>query len=172
MAQPEAFDDADDLELPNGESADQETCALFASLLRAELSGVRPRAVEGAITTVPASKRLQLLLCLGDALRDDDLVRWIEADSQRRARAIAIASAVVPPDPAAAHNAVSTACARAFRDWDRYEYPVIVVPGYTPLDAKVAKRGVDPVAQARLAMASTDLATSTRAARPTTRRWR
>ncbi len=158
MAPPDAFDDADDLELPAGESTDQELCAIFASLLRAELGGTRPRAIEDTITAAPAQKRPHLVLCLGDALRSEDLAAWIEADSQRHARAIAIASAVVPPDPAAAHNAIAAAHARAFRDWERYDYPVIVVPGYTPLDATIAKRGVGPVAHARLEMASRDLA--------------
>lgn len=158
MPQTDAFDDADDLDPSAADVTDQDLCALFATLLRAELTGTRAGAIESTLDAVPASARSRMLLCLGDALRDDDLVHWIASDSRRRARAIAIALAIVPPDPAAAHNAIAVAHARSFREWDRYDYPVIIVPGYTPLATTAASRGVHPVAQARLAMASRDLA--------------
>lgn len=160
MAPTDAFDDADELDPSAADVTDEDLCALLASMLRAELTGTREGAIESALDAAPASARSRMLLCLGDALRADDLVQWIEADARRRARAIAIVGAIVPPDPAAAHNAIAAAHARAFREWDRYDYPLIIVPGYTPLSTTTASRGVHPVAQARLVMASGDLAAS------------
>ena len=102
MPPTDAFDDAEDLDPSAADVTDQDLCALFVTLLRAELTGTRPGAIESTLDAAPAPSRSRMLLCLGDALRDDDLVRWIDADSSRRARAIAIALAIVPPDPAAA----------------------------------------------------------------------
>ncbi|MFO0586509.1 MAG: YdcF family protein [Polyangiaceae bacterium] len=154
----DAFDDADDLDVPAGECTDQELCGVLRSLLRAELTGTRAGAIEDALRAAESARRSQLLLCLVDALRDGDLVSWIQSDGQRRAKAIAIAAAVAPSDPAASHNASVFARIRAFHDWSAFTYPVLIVPGYTPLDAKQAKPGVHPVTQARLAMAAQDLA--------------
>lgn len=157
MGANDAFDDADDLDVPAGERTDQEMCGILRSLVRAELTGTRAGAIEEAVRAAAGARRSQLLLCLVDALSDGDLVSWIHADARRRAKAIAIASAVAPPDPGASHNASVIDRIRSFRDWSGYAYSVLIVPGYTPLDAKTAKPGVHPVTQARLAMAAQDL---------------
>lgn len=156
MAPTDAFDDADDLS-PRGDVSDHDLTAFFASLLRADLDGVRRGAVHSTIQRATARDRPRLLLALADALRDDALVRWIEAHPARRDAAIALAKAVAPPDPAAAHNAATAAKMRAFDRWGDFAYRLIVVPGYTPLDQKDARPGVHPVARRRLEMALGDL---------------
>lgn len=157
MAPTDAFDDADELVPSSDQASDEVIAAFFRTLLRAELAGVRPSAVERTISDAAESDRSRLLLCLGDALQDDDLASWIQADAHRCLHAIAIIRAVAPPDPGADHNARVMARIRAFRGWDPYEHRLLIVPGYTPLDARVATPGVHPVTRRRLQMAEADL---------------
>ncbi len=156
MAPTDAFDDADDLSVPGADVSDAELAAFFASLLRADLDGVRRGAVHAAIHQALPGDRARLLLALCDALRDGALVRWIEALPARRSAAVALAKAVAPGDPAATHNAAAAAKIRAFDGWGDFPYRLLVVPGYTPLDQKEAKPGVHPVARRRLEMAVED----------------
>ena len=153
MAPTDAFDDADDLD-PHGVS-NAELVATITSLLRADVSGVRPGAVKSALDAAPKD-RASLLHALADALRDRSLATWIAADAARRARAIAIAQAVAPQDPGAQHNTIALASVRSFAQWERFEYRLIIVPGYTPLDQKHPAPGVHPVARRRLEMAVED----------------
>ncbi|MEZ4300557.1 MAG: YdcF family protein [Polyangiaceae bacterium] len=148
-----AFDDADALESGIVTSAD--LARTLGPLFRADVSGVRPGAVESTLAASP-NDRAQLLLALADALADPQLVAWIEADPARRARAVAIARAVAPRDPAAALNAATFACISRFAGWSGFAWGLLVVPGYTPLDQRDAKPGVHPVAVRRLQMAVED----------------
>lgn len=148
-----AFDDADELEAPD--VTDAELAATFANLVRADVSGAVPGAVKGAIDE-KAEDHGRMLLALADALQDPSLAQWLAASPGRKQRAAAIARAVAPPDPGAAHNVSTTAAFRAFRAWDDFPYRLLVVPGYTPLDEKEAKPGVHPVARRRLEMALED----------------
>ena len=148
MAEPHAFDDADDLDASG--VSDAELASTLASLVRADVSGVRPGAVKSAVDAASPKDRPRLLLVLADAIRDAALADWIDADPARRRRAAAIAKAVAPPEPEASHNAAVLACFQAFGDWERFEYRLLVVPGYTPLDEKQARPGVHPVTQRRL----------------------
>lgn len=157
MAPTDAFDDADELDPSSGQSLDEDLAALFESLLRAELTGSRRGAVESTILQAPEADRMRLVLCLSDAMQRGDLATWIRADSARARGAIAIARACMPPDPGAAHNERVLARIRGFREWDRFEHRVLVVPGYTPLDTRVATPGVHPVTRRRLEMAAEDL---------------
>jgi hypothetical protein len=148
-----AFDDADDLEPRN--VSDDELTATLAGLLRADLSGAQPGAVKSTLDATPR-ERARLLRALADAFRDAALVAWIEASPAAKARALALAKAVAPPDPGAAHNATTVEHFRRFDAWDRFAYRMIIVPGYTPLDQKQAAPGVHPVARRRLEMAVED----------------
>lgn len=149
----DAFDDADDLDPPD--VSDAELARTLAGLVRADLTGAVPGAVKGAVDGTPKD-RLRVLCALSDALADRALAGWIEASPTRRQRAVAIAKAIAPPDPGAAHNAVTAAAFRAFQGWERFPYRILVVPGYTPLDETEAKPGVHPVARRRLEMALED----------------
>lgn len=153
----DAFDDAEELEPSSAQSSDEDLAALFESLVRAELTGSRRGAVEGTILGAPESDRARLALCLADAMQRGDLATWIQSDPARSRQAIAIACACMLPDPGAAHNARVMPRIRDFRDWDRFEHRVLVVPGYTPLDTRVATPGVHPVTRRRLEMAAEDL---------------
>ena len=157
MARTDAFDDADELEPSPAQVSDRDLAALLASLVRAELTGARPRALETTIRAAPSADHHRLLLCLGDALQDGELAGWIDEDDQRRRSALALVRALVPPDPGAAHNARAMAGIRAFAEWDRFEHRLLVVPGYTPIDARAATPGVHPVARRRLQMAVDDV---------------
>lgn len=150
----EAFSDADELQPDGVESSDLR--ATLTSLFRAELIGARLGAVAATIAGAAHRDRRELLRVLSDALCDLDFVRWIEADTTRRQRALAIVKAIAPPDPGAPHNAAAGACFRRFDDWERYEHRIIIIPGYTPLDAKHAAPGIHPTAQKRLDIAVAD----------------
>ena len=85
------------------------------------------------------------------------LRRLIEADAAHRHHAERIILHLAPRDPSPDHNAASIAALRAFTDWQRYPHGVIIVPGYTPLDATIATPGVHPTARRRLEQAILDL---------------
>jgi hypothetical protein len=156
MAEPVAFDDADDLEVPASAQSDAQLIQILQSLFRAELLGTRANAVKSAVDAVSAKQRPRLLLALADALHDEALVQWIEASRARIDRAVAIARALAPHDPSSSHNAASILKVRSFTEWSGFEYRLIVVPGYTPLDQKTSAPGVHPVTCRRLEMALED----------------
>jgi hypothetical protein len=153
MSPSDAFDDADDLQARD--VSDGDLASTLTSLLRADLCGTRPGAVVSALDEA-TKDRARLLLALADALRDSELVAWIEESPTLKQRAIALAKAVAPRDPGASHNAAAIACFRGYRAWQSAAYRMIIVPGYTPLDQREAKPGVHPVAQRRLEMAVED----------------
>lgn len=134
-------------EAPRG----QELASLFRSLLRAELSGARPGAVLQVIEEATGSARERLAHALNDALRDDEeLTQWIDADEDRRKRAGEIALRIAGEDISIRHNVTAVAALKGFRGFGDHAFHVIVVPGFTPLDAKVAAPGVHPLARRRL----------------------
>lgn len=153
MVPSDAFDDADDLGAPG--VSDRDLASTMAGLLRADLTGARPGAVTSALDEAPKD-RARLLYALADALCDPAVVSWIEANPRLEERAIALAKAVAPPDPGAAHNTAALACFRGFGAWAGFAYRMIIVPGYTPLDQKQPAPGVHPVAHRRLQMAVED----------------
>lgn len=157
MAPTDAFDDAEELDASPAQASDRDLVELFKGLLRAEIAGARDGAVEDTIASARDRDRTRLLLCLGDALQDGQIAAWIDADAALRRRAIALVRSVAPPDPGAAHNARAMACVRGFASWQRHEHRLLIVPGYTPLDARSAAPGVHPIALRRLQMAVEDL---------------
>jgi hypothetical protein len=154
----QAFDDADDLHPAGGEVAPAELAATLAALIRADLGGVDPGAVERAFGAAGDAERRSLALAWGDALAVDALGDWIAADADRRAGAEGLALALAPPDPGMDEGAAALAALRAFGDWGRFPHPVLVVPGYTPANLGVAAPGVHEVARRRLEVAARDFA--------------
>lgn len=148
-----AFDDADELD-PTGVSS-TDLAALFTSLMRADVSGVRPGAVVSTFQS-SSSPRSELLLALSDAVNTSGLFDWINADSERRTRSVAIAKALCPSDPAGVHNARAVRFFQQFSEWADFEYKLLIVPGYTPSGQREAVAGVHEVARRRLEMALAD----------------
>lgn len=149
------FTDSDDLE-PADAATGAELVALFAGLVRADLSGANPDAVTRAVEQAPAVDRARLLSALGEAIGSADLVAWIEAGDARRARAVRMASILAPPDPSPGHNHGVSQNIRAFCGWEAHPFQVIIVPGFTPSDLKHPRAGVDPIARRRLEQAKRD----------------
>ena len=149
------FTDGDAL-LPQEAATGAELVALFAGLIRADLSGANQDAVTRTIQQAPTGDRARLLSALNEAIGSADLVAWIEATDERRARAVGIVSKLAPPDPSPGHNQAVNQCVRAFGGWEAHPFQVIIVPGYTPLDLKHPRPGVDPIARRRLEQAKRD----------------
>lgn len=150
MSDEPAFFDADDL--PDAAEA-LDLAATIGALIRADLVGDDPGAVLRALAaaTTPA-KREQLALAWTDAMGTGALRAWIDDDRSLRARAEELVMRVAPPDPGARESAIALALARDFGAWDEHAFAAIVVPGYTPTNAKPAP-GVHEVARRRLAEA-------------------
>jgi hypothetical protein len=153
MSNDEAFDDARDLESPDGGALPD----LLRSLLRAELSGADPGAFLRGYDEAPPARRAEIAEAWASAV-DDELAALIEADPARRRAVEAILARIAPRDPSPDHNQASLAALRGFTDWQRYPYATLIVPGYTPLDSTVAAPGVHPTTRRRLEQAVADLA--------------
>jgi hypothetical protein len=87
--------------------------------------------------------------------KDGSLRRWIEESPDRRRRAEGLARRLAPPDLSVDENRAANAAVDGFRDWARYPYQLIVVPGYTPLDARQPVQ-MHPTQRARLEQAVRD----------------
>jgi hypothetical protein len=153
----QAFDDVDDLPDP---ASDAELAATVASLVRADLGGDQTGAVLRAFSAAGARARVRFAYAWTDAMDLDALGDWIAGDAGRRSRAEGLAPQLTPPDPAAAENQAVLAEMAGFSDWEAHPYPLIVVPGYTPIDATPAP-GVHPVARQRLELAASAFASGT-----------
>lgn len=135
---------------------DAELVAIYRSLIRADFAGLRAGAVATSIEMTPEPERPKALLAVVDAMKDDDLAEWVEADSARRARAEALAMRIAPEDPSEKHNHTVIDAIKKFDEWKAYPHHVIIVPGYTPRDIQVANPGVHPVCRRRLEQAYAD----------------
>jgi hypothetical protein len=148
------FTDAGDLTAPTDRMTGPELAALFKSLLRADLGGTRAGAVLQAFEQARGAFRELLAYALNDAFNEDSaLLKWIEESEERRRKAEQIALRVAGEDPSRRHNVAVYAALRDFKDWGSYLHHVIIVPGYTPLDAKVATPGVHAITRRRLDVA-------------------
>jgi hypothetical protein len=151
------FTDANALRAPSGQRTEAELAGIFRSLLRADLSGSARGAVLRSIAQANADERLHTLFALAEAMKDDDLVRWIDGSEERRRMAEEIALGAAPPDPSVSHNWPVREALQRFNDWNGFRYHVIVVPGYTPLDAKTPAPGVHEICRRRLEQALQDV---------------
>jgi hypothetical protein len=150
------FTDAAGLRAPSGLRTEEELAGIFRSLFRADLSGSARGAVLRSIAQADAAEREQALFALAEALKDDELIEWIEASEERRRLAEEIALAAAPPDPSVSHNWPVREHLQRFHDWNAFRYHVILVPGYTPIDAKTPAPGVHDVCRRRLEQALLD----------------
>jgi hypothetical protein len=91
----------------------------------------------------------------GQMLDDDgSMRRWIESNPERLARAEQLSQQMVP-DRSIEENRDVNKAVDSFRDWDKYPYQLIVVPGYTPLGNKTPIR-MHPTQRERLEQAKRD----------------
>jgi uncharacterized SAM-binding protein YcdF (DUF218 family) len=148
-----AFDDADQLPIPEG-SALPET---LRSLLRADLSGTTPGAFLRSFDSASPEQR-EAIASAWEAAVDAELYAFIVADRGRARAAEAILARIAPRDPSPDHNQASLRALRGFTDWQAHPYAMIIVPGFTPLESTVATPGVHPITRRRLEQAIEDLA--------------
>ncbi|MBC7543930.1 MAG: YdcF family protein [Candidatus Sericytochromatia bacterium] len=131
--------------------ADRDTYkAMVGALVQADLAGTSCDSFLTAFHAASDPEKGRLLLGLVDAFGDDKVTDWIDASPDRVAAALRISTTVTPPDAAAGHNDKAEARIAAIRDWSRWPYQMIVVPGYTPLQTHEAKPGIHPIAKDRL----------------------
>jgi len=142
--------------LAKGGEVDALRRALIREDLRDAVDGSRPDAIDRIVARAGADKAGAALLLTKAIGEDKDLRKWVEKDQGRLERAQAIAIRAQPTDPSVAENRAVDAKVDAFRDWDRYPYALIAVPGYTPTDA-VPAPGVHAQTRERLEMAKRDL---------------
>jgi hypothetical protein len=142
-------DDFDDAGALRDDTTDAELAEIVDAMVRADLAGTRPGAIERTIAASP-DQRARLAYAYNDAIEQRGLGDFIAGDERRRARAIEIVSLLAPPDPSIAENALAIAELQRSSDLGSYEYPLIIVPGYTPRDSdgqpvlhEVARRRLD-----------------------------
>lgn len=133
-----------------------ELVAIYRSLLRADIAGLRAGAVASSVELARGADHERALFAIRDALQNDELRAWIEADATRRARIEALTLRITQKDPSTSHNARSLPVFQAFKNWADYAYPLVIVPGYTPFDLKEGKPGVHSVCRERLDEAVAD----------------
>ncbi len=90
---------------------------------------------------------------------DKDLNKFIQEKPERLNRTNEIVDKVLP-DPSIKENVKSRAAIQNFKEWDKYnkppdKYPLIIVPGYTPLGQKEPLK-LHPTAEERCKMALTE----------------
>jgi hypothetical protein len=144
-----AFDDAAELET-GAEGSGASYGKVVSGLLRKEISGTQPGAFVDTFRRASDPEKDRLRRAAAEALAAPDMTGWIDEDPDRQHAALWVSTTLTPPDAAAAENVKVEARLASFSGWERYPYQVIVVPGYTPLDAREAAPGVHPIARARL----------------------
>lgn len=148
------FDDADALPVDLDAVDAEQLAQLWASLIRADLTGTRPGSCLASARA--ASDKRSCARAVARAFEDGELVAFVEQTPERRAAAEALALALAPPDLGPAHSAESLAFAATFSAWDDFPHDVVIVPGYTPLGQR-EPIALHPVGRARCAQAAADL---------------
>jgi hypothetical protein len=148
------FHDADQLEVAKAGRDQHIEANTYGSMLKADLMGA-PSGKYPWNSDKPLSEKekTEVSQALEDAFQDKQFTEWIESKPERRARVEEIVRKVAPKDPSVAENAEVNKKVDSFKDWKKYPYQTIIVPGYTPLDQKQAVPGVNDVGKERLAKA-------------------
>jgi DUF218 domain-containing protein len=126
--------------------------ALVRQLYRKAIDGSNPEGLRRVIDG--AQNRESMAETLGRVL-DDRMLEWIQQSPDRRTRAEQIVLRAAPTDPSIAENRAVDRAIAGFRDWARFPYQVLIVPGFTPLGAKEPVR-MHPEQRARLEQAVQD----------------
>ncbi len=144
----EYFTDVDDLKV--GVVDEAQMTKMVASMFRAEVGGSGEGSLSRAFADAKGERKDRLRFALSDVLTDADLIKWVDADPTRKARAVALVKAMAPADLGPKENLTVNARIAGFKDWAKYPYQMLIVTGYTPSDRKVGEAGVHPVAKKRL----------------------
>ncbi len=143
--------------LARSSSREAFAAALLRAIFRVAVVGRNPDSFRQLFASSPAAspQREELCYTLTRGL-DKELVSWVRSDRARTTRAGQLVAAAAPLDQSLAANQQVEKRVAAFRDWKRYPYSLIIVPGFTPKNA-ASKPGVHAHAQRRLAQALKDL---------------
>lgn len=148
-----AFKDADKLDVQTDPAQLKHEANTAESLLRAEIAQAPPNALTNAFNAADEKGKDRLRYALADALAKPEVQHWVESDPKRHEDVRLLMRKMVAPDPSFKENERTNKTVDSFRDWKKYPYSTIIVPGFTPLDEKVVKPGVHPVGEERLQMA-------------------
>ena len=148
------FNDSDKLQVVPGGRNEHIEANTMGSMLKADLMGVAPGKYPwNSDKPLSEKEKAETSQALSDAFKDEDFTKWIESNPERKAKVEEIVKKVAPKDPSIAENAEVNKKVDNFKDWKKYPYQTIIVPGYTPLDQKEAVPGVNDVGKERLVKA-------------------
>jgi len=151
-----AFDDADKLKVgPMSDMDNHHLDATTNTMLRSDLGGVTTGSFKQTFDAATPEDKKDLLLSMSATMENKEFRTWVEKDPARLKKWEDLVRDVRPPDPSIEHNREVNARVDSFKEWGppKYKYDAIIVPGFTPLDEKIAKPGVNDVGAERLAMA-------------------
>ena len=109
--------------------------AVLKGLYKSAVDGSNP---DGFPRILGATKDRAPLARMFEKMLDNDssLRSFIESDPKRLRRAQDLAKNLAPTDPSIDENRKVNEAVANFQDWGKYPHHLIVVPGYTPLNAK------------------------------------
>lgn len=135
------FKDVDKLKSPNTRLDREYNKQMVSSMLKADLAGTPKGLFTKNYEAASPTQKEEMARALQGAIADDkDLNKFIQEKPERLARTNEIVDKVLP-DPSIKENVKCRAAIQNFKEWDKYnnppdKYPLIVVPGYTPLGQK------------------------------------
>ena len=151
------FKDVDRLKSPETKLDREYNKQTISAMLKADLAGNTPGRFMETYNNASKEGKQEMANNLQAVLADDkDLNKFIQEKPERLKRTNEIVDKVLP-DPSIKENVKSRAAIQNFKEWDKYndppkKYPLIVVPGYTPLGQDEPLK-LHPTAEERCKMA-------------------
>ena len=148
--------DADKLKAPDSDLDKQYLKQTVTSMFKSDITN-QPGHFMKNFERAPKSEQDEMRAALRESLsKDSGLRNWINEKPERLERAKEIVGKLWP-DPGKNENIKVNETLKNFKDWDKYnkppeKYPLIVVPGYTPLSQKTPIP-LHPTAKERCQMA-------------------
>jgi hypothetical protein len=127
------------------------------SMFKADVAGTSKGQFMKSYENATPKEKEEMSRFVQEAIADDkDLNKFIQEKPERLSRTNEILDKVLP-DPSIKENVKSRAAIQNFKEWDKYndppkKYPLIVVPGYTPLGQDTPLK-LHPTAEERCKMA-------------------
>jgi hypothetical protein len=152
------FKDVDKLKSPNTRLDREYNKQTVGAMLKADLAGTPKGLFTKNYDSASPQQKEEMARALQGALADDkNLNKFIQEKPERLARTNEIVDKVLP-DPSIKANEKTRAAIKNFKEWDKYndppkKYPLIVVPGYTPLGQEDPLK-LHPTAEERCKMAA------------------
>ncbi|HEY7160431.1 MAG TPA: hypothetical protein VH815_04195, partial [Acidobacteriota bacterium] len=132
------FKDVDKLKSPNTRLDREYNKQIVGAMFKADLAGTPKGLFTKNYDSASPQQKEEMARALQGAIADDkDLNKFIQEKPERLARTNEIVDKVLP-DPSIKENVKCREAIKNFKEWDKYnkppeKYPLIVVPGYTPL---------------------------------------